>query len=301
MYEKLSAKAVIVTKKLAEEFRDMTEVPGERALKEHRLQVYRNMFLENTFRPCTWASAYCEETETTYRVNGHHTSVLLVELVDKLEYKYQVYVERYSCPTMADVSELYATFDSKDGVRSSGDINWQYAQSIPALKGTVVARTVDKVASGMAYHLWKAASYNMNPADRAGLLAEHTDFVLWYDALLKSDKDDPTRGTHKHIDKVPVVAGIFGSYQKCQSRALEFWKLVRDGTVNRPHPARVLYDFLKDNSVNNGNGARKVNRATTKEFYIQCQRSWNAFREGRLLKQRGGGKAIANENIGIFK
>jgi hypothetical protein len=66
-----------LTKGLAEEFAGMPPAPHDRPLNSTRCAVLKTAFDLGKFRTCEWAKAYCEETKTTYRINGKHTSTVL--------------------------------------------------------------------------------------------------------------------------------------------------------------------------------------------------------------------------------
>ncbi len=96
-----------VTKAVAREFALMDEVPGERPLSEGRINAYRRMFAEGTFRPVTWAKCFCQETDTTYRINGKHTSTLLSSLETIPEF--YATIEYYTADTLDCKAERTST------------------------------------------------------------------------------------------------------------------------------------------------------------------------------------------------
>src|SRR5262249_19606940 len=122
-------KTIRMTRSFAQEFAQMDPCPHDRPLSERRLSAYRALFLEGTFRPCTWARAYCEETRGWYRVNGKHTSTILSMMENIPEF--YVTVEEYQCDSLNDVARLYATFDSKLQSRNARDIYISFAGTVP--------------------------------------------------------------------------------------------------------------------------------------------------------------------------
>ncbi len=213
------------SKTMAKEFAEMDKVQHERPLSERRLQVYERLFRAGMFRPVTWAKAFCQETKGWYRVNGQHTSNLLSEWKDKLP-EFYVTIEEYECDTLEDVAKLYSTFDSKMQSRNANDINNSFASTVPEL-------------AGMTYHLWGADSYSKQPAERAELLLEHPEFVIWLDTILGSggpgaNMREEDRGGSKHIHRAPVIGAMFGTWQKAKGAATEFWTKVRDETDSSP-------------------------------------------------------------------
>lgn len=269
-------KTQLVTTTLAKKFAEMDAAPNDRPLSEVRMRVYEKLIKEGGFRPCQWAAAYCKETGGTYRVNGKHTSTLMMGL-NPLPQLYAV-IEWYECDELRDVSRLYATYDSKMQSRTVSDINRSFAACVPDLAG-VHQRIIDRVPSAVWYSRMQERYSVMQPAERAEALLEHCDFVLWLDKLVENT------GTNcGHLRRMPVVAAIFATYQKSQRAALEFWTAVRDETGPKPEcPDRKIGRWLMLNSTG-VSGRRKDStsrfRVKDKEYFVKCLHAWNAYRAG---------------------
>jgi hypothetical protein len=275
---KLVGKPVTVraTNKLATEFSTMDPVPHERGLSQRRLEIYKKILDQGAFRPVTWAKAYCTETNGTYRVNGQHTSTLLV-LQEGNFPEFYVTVECYACDTLTDVANLYNTFDSRLQSRSVHDINRSFASTVPSLK-YVHDRVIHLIVSGVNYHLHGQGSNHfygrITPADRAEVLLEYEGFGVWLSDLLEGTQEIGKR----HLMRQPVVAVMFGTWKKDPALASEFWTLVRDETGATPEvPDRRLARYLLTHSVGRGNRTIRTN-VGSKECYVKCIRAWNAWR-----------------------
>lgn len=263
-----------VTKQLAKQFAEMAAAPHDRPLSERRMMVYRKMLQEGTFRPVTWSCAVCVETGDVYRVNGKHTSTVLAAM-EKLP-DFYVTVEEYECDTLEDVARLYATFDSKMASRTASDINMSFAATVSELSG-IPARVINPAVSGMSYHIWHDRTGHHQAAERAELLMEHPDFVIWLAEMVSSGEG----GNSRSICRQPVVAAMFAGWQKSKSAATEFWTAVRDETGPTPDlPSRKIAKYLGATSVKNGTGAAKVKAASIREIYVRCLHAWNAWRKG---------------------
>lgn len=262
------------TKKLAESIANMTPAPNDRPLSPRRMEIYEQLRQRGELRPFVWAIAHCKENQNDYRVNGKHTSTLLVE--NEIPKDFLVTVEEYVCDTMKDVAQLYATFDSKIPVRTCNDIYVSFAGTLPELAG-VSNTTIKLAASGMAYGTWLENTPRILPADRAELLLVHPEFVLWFHELLMPNQEN---GFGKHIRRQPVIGAMFNTWNKCRKDATEFWSLVRDDSGPSPSsPERRLTRYLLEVGVRSGNGARsRVRTATTREMYSKCVHAWNAWR-----------------------
>lgn len=266
-----------VTKSLAKEFAEMDAAPHDRPLSERRLMVYQKIFAAGGFRPVTWARASCAETGGTYRVNGKHTSVLLAGL-DKLP-EFYVTIENYACDTLEDVARLYATFDSKQMMRTAQDIYLSFAATVPAL-AECVSKTINLAAAGMSYHIHQENVSRTQPAERAELLLEHAEFVLWLQEMLfPAERTDEANS--RHIQRQPTAAAMFACWEKSRTAASTFWSAVRDETGDTPNlPDRKLARYLATVGVKAGRGAVRAKTVTVREMYAKCLHGWNAWRKG---------------------
>lgn len=272
-------RTVRATKQIADEFVDMEPPPHDRPLSERRMMVYRKLFKEGGFRPVAWAKCFCKETGSTYRVNGKHTSTLLSSM--EVIPEFYVVVESYEADTLEDVARLYATFDSRIQLRTVGDINRSFAASNPEL-ATVSSRIINSVVGGMSYAKWLDGYAAIPAADRAEMMLDNVEFVLWVRDMFGNSGDSSKA---RPLMRVPVVAAMYATYQRSQKDSEAFWAAVRDESGPRPTcPDRKLAKFLSTQSVENGAGARKPQSrmARPREFYVKCLHAWNAWRKNSV-------------------
>lgn len=275
-------KIVKMTPAIAKEFKAMEPAPGDRDLADNRAEKLKAMVVAKNFRPCVWAKAYCKETGKTYRVNGKHTSNIMAELNGETKGLFAM-VELYECDTLDDLAKLYATFDSRVSVRSTGDINRSFSRAIVELEG-VVSATVNVAISGLSRAIWgEKYSRVTSPEQRAELLRANTDFILWIDSLFHgiSNKD------RNAIRRAPVVAAMYLTWQKDKKAANEFWTLVRDGSgAKHTSGDRRLNKYLLTTVV--ASGAINKNRSTAQglapgcEMFVKCIHGWNAWRRNAV-------------------
>lgn len=268
-----------VTKALAKQFAEMEAAPRDRPLSERRLLVYNQLLAAGQFRPVTWASAICKETGDIYRVNGKHTSTMLSGL-EKMP-DFYVTVEEYECETLEDVAHLYATFDSKMQSRSANDIYQSFAGTIKELN-EVSRASVTLAINGLSYAQWGEAVHSHQPAERAELLIDNTNFVLWVDELVHGAADGEKKRRSYDLMKMPVCAAMYGAWSKNRSDATKFWTAVRDETGSKPDlPDRKLAKYLSTvASERQGSRARRAKHAGNREIYVKCLHGWNAWRKG---------------------
>jgi hypothetical protein len=279
-YELVGApKTEKVTQLLALKFRDMEPVPHDRPLNPKRLEAYRKMLAVGLFRPVQWATVHCNQTQTTYRVNGKHTSNLFAEY-EELPQQIHATIEHYHCDDLDDVARLYATFDSRAQVRTTSDINRAFAAVDPEL-AEIPSKIISLCVTGICFAVHGDHYRTLSAADRAESLLDEDNklFIAWTHDLLGSNNDDT-----RHLWRGPVVAAMCTTFRKSRKASSEFWMAVRDGTGAHPKtPDRALHKFLLSRTVNHG-GMSSSKAATKKgfcgprEMYVKCLHAWNAWR-----------------------
>lgn len=268
-----------LTQALAKRFSEMEAAPHDRALKQRRCDVLDKAVKHGTFRTCEWASAVCKETNTEYRVNGKHTSTMFAEMNGSLPKGKRIIVERYECDTLEDVASLYATFDTRISLRSTGDINRLFAAAHKDLAPLPV-KVVNVAVSGMSYATWGEQYYSQQAEDRAALMLSNPKFVVWMSEILHGES------SCRHLYRGPAAAAMFLTFNKAQQHATDFWTLVRDASGKTPKdPDRVLNRFLLDVTVASGRGLIDGKKAApNREVFVKCLHAWNAHRTGTKTK-----------------
>lgn len=276
-------KTLKVTKNLAKTFAEMDPAPHDRPLSERRLQVYQKLLTAGQFRPVTWASAICTETGGLYRVNGKHTSVLLSGLDVMPEF--YVTVEEYECDQLEDVAKLYATFDSSMQNRSARDIYLSFAGTMPELKG-VPDKVVQAAITGIAYQRLGQDVYGKTqPAERAEMILDHAEFVLWMADVLRGGFSPKELGRNgagnksNHLLRIPVVAAMLATWNKAKGDSEKFWTAVRDDSGPSPDcPDRRLSRYLLVFNSKSMDRTGKLRAVGNREIYVKCLHAWNAWR-----------------------
>lgn len=267
-------KTLRVSKSLAREFANMDSVPNDRPLSERRLNVYRKMFADGGFRPVTWAKVTCKETMTTYRVNGKHTSILLSSM-DTLP-EFYVTIESYEAGTLADVAQLYSTFDSQTQSRTSRDIYMSFAGTVPEL-AEIPGIVINAMIPGIAYAKTQEKSYYLTPSERAEMILDHVDFAQWANGIVRP----PDGKNARTLSRLPVLAAMVLTYERDQKDATTFWTAVRDETGATPSdPDRKLARWLLTTNINaRGGNVPLSKKADNREFFVRCLKSWNSWRK----------------------
>jgi hypothetical protein len=263
------------TKALVAEFAGMEPAPNDRELRPKRQSFIKSEVEKNTFRLAGFASCKCKETGKLYRVNGKHTSMVLSELNGHFPKELFATVERYEADTLRDVAELYSTYDRRESIRTTNDINKAFAAANPDL-AEIQPRILSLAVTGMSYSLWEDG-YSMKPVDvRAALALDNPTFVMWLYFLF----GESCGQQFKMLRRGAVVAAMFGTWKKAPKKAEEFWQAVRDEAIaNRDDPTRTLARYLREavvRTLRRGNGTSETSHA----MYSKCIHAWNAWRGG---------------------
>jgi hypothetical protein len=267
-------KTSVASRELVDKFAAMESPPEDRPILERRMMVYRRALADGTFRPVTWATCYCKATGTTYRVNGKHTSLLLSGMTELPELF--VTVENYEADTLEDVARLYSTFDARIQLRTTADINRSFSATVPEYSD-IHARMINLSVTGISIALWGKTWASRPSAERAELLLDHVDFVVWANSLIGTLTADARK-----LARGPVVGAMFITWQKSHKDATTFWTAVRDDTGATPGtPDRTLSKYLTTMSVSVGQGSQapRSRAAPQVEFYAKCIHAWNAWRK----------------------
>ena len=276
-----------VTRSLVDQFVTMPGCPNDRPFKQRLLDLHTKSVATGVMRSPEWASTFCEETNTEYRVNGKHTSFVFSKL-DPLP-DLCVFITKYSCPTLTDVAELYATFDNKISLRSSNDIYRAFCNHNPELSALSDKRR-SVIAGGYSLHLVPEGGSSTTAEKRAEVFLNHPEFCIWAASIVEG-KDSA------FLHRGAVVGSMFRMWLKSHAACREFWKLVKSGETPLVSAAdRVLQRYLLSASVNNGNGPATGKKVVgSREMMARCIIAWNAWRKGEqtILKYHAASKMPA--------
>lgn len=267
-----------LTRKLATEFANMTRCPDDREIQDARTQMLKKAVHAGRFRAPDWASAVCLETGIEYRVNGKHTSTMFSSWDGELP-KLMVSVTQFECQTLKEVAELYATYDAKFSTRNSSDIYVVYARSVPEL-ANVHKSTIRLAAAGMGYARWERTTCTGHSSneDRANLLINNPDFVLWLEALQTKLKDN------LFLHRGPVVAAMFKTWERDQEECDAFWNEVKTGSnTDTKSPSRVLQRWLLG-VILSRKGNKDIEQTHDHEMLVKCIHAFNAWKRGESTK-----------------
>ena len=272
-----NAKVVKCTRAIANRFNEMEPCPGDRNYRPRTAGVIATAIGDGRMRGASFASCFCRETGTEYRVNGKHTAAVLSAMNGDFPKNLTAVIERYEADTLSDMANLYATFDPRSSARSTSDINKSFAGSHPELSD-VPQKIINVCVTGVAFANWEL-QYFARPAEvRAQLLLDNSHFAIWFYELCERNQQK-----HKHILRSPVAAASFLTFKKNAAASTEFWELVRDGSgKNHKSADRTLNKYLLQTAVNFGCGARSEKKQDDQRaMFVRCIHAWNAWRDGQ--------------------
>lgn len=276
---------------LAQKFIEMTPAPGDRGIRQDRLDGHKKALVDGRFRnDAVWASCCCHETGETYRVNGNHTSTMVAETLPLPEL--YVIISHYEADTLDDVAKLYAEFDKKDTARTSADINRAYSQTHEILKN-LPTKIFNLVAQAIAFCDHGESYSTKTTADsRAARVKDHVDFAMWLHNMIGAGKSEET----KCFARGAVIASMLESHRESAANATDFWAAVRDETgPNQALADRVLARWLRTAVISRGPGLSMGDKSgdnskstSPPEFYYRCITAWRAWNRGQTFANASG-------------
>jgi hypothetical protein len=274
-----------MTTDAAWKFYRMKAVPNERHLNQNRIRRLRKKITEHGALPFRWGRAEVEETGEVFRVNGQHTSTMLVKDSAMITDKMVVTIEDYLCETMKDLADLYSQIDSSESSRSAGDVNLSHAAVTDGL-GNCNRRVINLCVTALSHEKWGDQYTRQPKEDRAALLDTAPEFVLFVDKL----KKDITHEDWRVVGRGPVVMAILATWRKSRRAASEFWRLVaRCDGPDAKSADRTLGKYLQRTGITTGRpkAARGIGRVEGPVvMYSRCVTAWNAWRQGKTTKLR---------------
>ena len=292
-YKLKSSTTVEFTPDFAEKFLSLSEfVVGDEKLdrnldNQHAIRLAREMlggrFLWEQVNLVT-----CVCDGITYRLNGQHCSWARLAAHDEgLDPKTRSPVRRlhYEAETVADMRRLYASLDRGKSRNNNNQV-------VAWLAGTeefegYSKQTLQLLAHGIGTWQWESKhTRKLHGGDERSLLllTKHHKVAMQVGTIIKGAKPSDA----KHVRRAPVIGAMFATFAKAPHMASEFWVTVRDGLGigSKSDPRHTLRNLLLSSGLQKSvvaNGDNKI--LLSEEMYRACIIAWNAWRQGRDLKQ----------------
>ena len=237
MYKLLKTEIVQLTPEYVSYFSSLPTKKGDRDRHskkgKRRVARLRSKWDDGIFHTPKWALAILNGK--TYRVNGGHSSLMLVGLNGEFRGGLKAVVDTFECDDHADIAELFHQFDPKDGVRSKDEVT-NATKAIYSQLNNITTSSVLKATEGVARHRHYILGQYLTYDDKLRLVHECVDFILFAREFV----------TIPFMYKIGARVALFETYRKSPSLALKFWTEVKDESNSKPGTgARKLTTFLR--------------------------------------------------------
>jgi len=268
MIEQISVRLVLITKNLIRGVAAMHEWQGERPCRPWHVKWLDARLADGTFHTPHWH--FAELDGERYRVNGQHSSNMLLKTEHAIPPDMQALITEWRVKTENDLADLYCIFDHQKVTRSRIDMAGAHKATHEEL-ATVASTVCNKITSGLAYALFDTkVPKGFSVEDRMALIHVYTDFVAWADEFMG----------RTWLKRMPIIAAMYTTYSSDAAEALKFWRLVRDEAATlKGHSTRMLADFLRDYTPKLG-GRGHSRQLEPRAFYVKSLHAWNAYRQG---------------------
>lgn len=268
-----------LTPKLAKWIHDLPHWAGERKLSPSRLKFLERKLRGGLFHGPAWAVA--NVNGEIYRMNGQHSSAVLIQNPDLFPKGLMASIEHFVLDNHDELPLLFSQFDSKASARSRTDVTWAYVSQRPELLSLLTRGKADLAAGGIAYGLDNGINLRRyTQEERAELLWEHEEFVIWCSEFVPA-------GKRRFMARVPVLAAVFRTYGIDDVGAQRFWRWVRDDDYpQKEHPTRNLREYLYELAIKSPTDRQhsRFGYNLAREIYVKCLHSWNAYCDGKTTK-----------------
>ncbi len=227
---------------------------------------------KGTFRPEIASIGIADLKGKLYRVNGQHTCWAISES----GFEFTVCELTYRVGSIDDLRELYACFDRHAARTNAHIVNC----TLIGADGfnELTASMISVLSTG--YRHWKypnTDTRNLDPEDLAWeMRTELPDLVRTVGLWLQDGW-----GEKKHLRRAPVVAAMFGTWEKFPRLSEEFWQSVADGVGidSKTDPRLKLRNWLQSISLHRQSVYAAANVKPEAVFRV-CIRMWRAWRMG---------------------
>lgn len=263
----------LITRDLAVTYATMQASPTEREFSDKRLKYLQQCYDAGDFLTCTWASVYLGGSQL--RMNGQHSSRMLMALPDPFPADLYAHVDEYVAEHPADMAKLFRHFDARSSARSAQDVSAAYQHSYAELQDIPI-KTAKLGAEGIAWYMWTIEGVPMGHGDDRYAMfnrSAYYDFLHWLGLLLTIKTPE--------LRRVETVAAMYATEVKNSVASRHFWEEVARGgnQYEDQHPTTVLDKWLK--ACREGACDDTMKKAY---HYQGCIFAWNAFREERTIK-----------------
>jgi hypothetical protein len=262
---------------MAEKFANMRGSPSERDLSTKRVTFLREKIEAGLALPFSWARATIDGSEEQYRVNGQHSSKMLVSLNGSFPSGLKVHLDDYVVRSKSDLALLFRQVDARQSQRSAKDVSGAYQGLHEDLAG--IHKPLAKMAvDGAAWYIKNVLGLPVGYGDDVYRLFnkdEVRDFTHHVSDIFGTKADEMMR--------TPIIAAIYGTFDLCGANSKPYWIEVAAGgpefDIDDTSPSGRLSDWLRTDAEQS---TRVIKPG---EYYQGAIFAWNAHREGKKIKK----------------
>lgn len=277
--ELLSDSGLVLDHKQASQYVDLPIFSGERQVADSHVQFLYDEMQKGTFEEALVILATAQLGSTTYKINGQHTCWAVLFM--PLSYKLKVRELRYKVKDIEQLRLLYSCFD-RNKARSDAHIQKTLMVETKMCEG-LHASMLKKYNSGFLF--WQYPNDDVKrrlTPDQVKTILEKNHFDLYRSVALFLQ--EYAMKDAKELLRQPVVAALFGSFERLPTKASEFWQPVADGIgfQNKTDPRYKLRKWLADHTTGAPGYTRSKEKKSVADetmFRICCV-AWNHWRLG---------------------
>ncbi|HUX65557.1 MAG TPA: hypothetical protein VMV42_00280 [archaeon] len=203
-----------------------------------------------------------------YRVDGGHSATMLVQAGADFPEHLNVTLRHFEATMMDEILDLYEQFNPKISTRTTVDLIKNRKAYIPEV-AELAPTNISNAVNGVMFHL-KARNPH-EQYDPLDLIRPYSAFIAWCAEFIQ----------HRPLRRAGVAGAIFATYAHDPFKALEFWRMVRDGTGTTPQcPTRTLGMFLQECVLTKSYQKNSDTKWSNEALYVKCHHAWNAWRRG---------------------
>jgi hypothetical protein len=288
-FTRISSETKPITQALAAEFNGMTPSPTERDLSPGRVEHLDAKMKAG--HVLSFHRATAKLGDTVYRMNGQHSSDMLVALNGAFPENAVAHIDHYEVDSIDGLALLFRQFDDRKSSRAPLDISGAYQCLHPTLRD--LPRSYAKLAvESINWYNGQIAKINGEghatdvalKGDEVYTLfsaEKHHDFIIFIAKMLSIKTPEMLRKD--------VIGAIYATYLKAKDTdneeivewVKEFWRSVAvgdTGAMEEDDPAMVLDQWLTA-----AKNKQFANPPASLHYYIACVLAFNAARDGKGL------------------
>lgn len=272
MIRESASYTVPLTRELATEWTSLAKWDGERPLR-NRVELLESYIDSGAFHSVNWSKAHWDGR--WWRTDGQASSLALATRNGNFPSGLHAHITEFHCDTRLDLAELFSRFDAPGSVRTKSEIVNSHATVHEVLK-EISPRKISACLSGIVAS-GNEGNKRRSPADEQARLIHHNlGYLLWAAGFASS----------RILERSPIMAAVFTTYNVDRDDAARFWTLVRDNShENVKHPTRILHDLLVEVShrglrETDRKGNNRDSKWGPRALFVKCAHAWNAHRKG---------------------